>query len=248
MTATTTELDIWREAVAKIEARNGGPAAGDYSAEIAKEERAKAAAADALDDMAHAQGWGIKDPARAEAARQRATAADLRAQAAEHDLKAHKSYEECDTDGFVSQWASGLLAAQARLQAEIEEAGGRALFPALFDTAGNLVAAEHRQGQWGAYFALLDDKGRITGEWFTPSKSKDARRARAADAAKGYYFGYVMAPAKAELAGGNASCVTPIAVRTDGGYSADVEIVDNGQHNEFGPTLGRHYAIWGGLI
>ncbi|MFF3665425.1 hypothetical protein [Microtetraspora malaysiensis] len=176
------------------------------------------------------------------------TATALREQAIKHDQKALESFERCDTDGALSQWANGLLAAEARLQADIEENGGKALFPALFDLAGNLVRAKRMNGQWGTYWALLDERGRITGEWFTPSKSHDARRARKTDAAKGYYIGYVMAPAKAEIKGGSYASCNAVAVRTDDGYSEDVEIVDNGQHNEFTATLGRHYAIWGGLI
>ncbi|MEU9887976.1 hypothetical protein [Sphaerisporangium sp. NPDC051011] len=73
MSAYATELATWREITARLEAENG-PLPGSYRAEIAAAEAAKAAEADALDDKAHAQGWGIKDPARAEAARQRAEA------------------------------------------------------------------------------------------------------------------------------------------------------------------------------
>ncbi|MFC7591079.1 hypothetical protein ACFQYP_50845 [Nonomuraea antimicrobica] len=38
----------------------------------------------------------------------------------------------------------------------------------MFDLNGNLVRAKLMHGQWGAYFALLDEGGRITGQWFTP--------------------------------------------------------------------------------
>ncbi|MDX3100493.1 hypothetical protein [Nonomuraea angiospora] len=179
------------------------------------------------------------------------TATELREQAILDDQAAQDSFERCDTDGALSQWAHSMNAQEARLQADIEENGGRALFLALFDTAGNLVPAKRMDSQYskhGIYFALLDGNGRITGQWFTPSQSQDARRARKADAAKGFYVGYVMAPAKAELRGGNVCTVTAVAVRTDGGYSEDVEIVDNGQHDEFTFTLGRWYAVQGGLI
>ena len=177
-------------------------------------------------------------------------ATDLREQAAQHDRDAYNSRERCDTDGFVSQWASGLMAAQKRLQADLEEAGGRATFPALFDLAGNLVAAKRVQGEWGYYWLLLatdDPNGRRCG-WFGPSKAKDPRKARATDAAKGYYVGYVEAYAKAELAGGNVTCLSAIAVRTDGGFSRDVIVVDDGQHDEYGEVLGRWYAAHGGLL
>jgi hypothetical protein len=105
-------------------------------------------------------------------------------------------------------------------------------------------------GEWGPYFALLNDKGRITGVWFTPSKSKNARKARATDVAKGFYVGYVMAPAKAEIRGGSMFSCSAVAVRTDDGYSPEpeVEVVDNGQHDEYTWELGRWYAVQGGLI
>ncbi|MFC4060209.1 hypothetical protein ACFOWE_18040 [Planomonospora corallina] len=178
------------------------------------------------------------------------TATELRTQAAAHDRAAHESFERCDTDGALSQWSHGLLAAQARLQATIEENGGRALFPTLFDLTGNLVPAKQVQGEWGPYWVLLagdDPDGRTRG-WFGPSKAKKAQTARRADAAKGYYVGYVMAPAKAELRGGNIACVAPVAVRTDGGFSRDVIVVDDGQHDEYGEVLGRWYAIHGDLL
>ncbi|KAA9379666.1 hypothetical protein F5972_08415 [Microbispora cellulosiformans] len=176
------------------------------------------------------------------------TAEELRAQAAAEDAKAQRSYEDCDTDGFVSQWAHGVVAQELRLQASIEEAGGKALFPALFDTAGRLVPAKLMSGQWGVYFALLDERGRITGTWFTPSKAQDAKRARANDARKGYYVGYVMAPAQAEIRGTSTVSCAAYAVRTDGGYSPEAEVVDNGQHDQYTWELGRWYAVQGGLI
>ncbi|MEZ0076309.1 hypothetical protein [Planotetraspora sp. GP83] len=178
-------------------------------------------------------------------------AAELREQATAEDVKALQSFDRCDTDGALSQWAWGLTAAELRLQASIEEAGGKALFPALFDTAGRLVSAVLRHGEWGPYFALLDENGRIYGKWFTPSKWKDARRARAADAAKGFYVGYVMAPAKAEIRGGSLVSCSAVAVRTDDGFSTEaegVEIIDNGQHDEFTFQRGRWYAVQGGLV
>ncbi|GAA2657469.1 hypothetical protein [Nonomuraea recticatena] len=178
------------------------------------------------------------------------TATDLREQAAQHDREAYRSFEQSGNDGFMSQWASGLMAAEKRLQADIDDNGGRAMFPALFDTDGNLVPAIRVLGEWGYYWALLatdDPNGRRRG-WFGPSKAKKAQTARANDAAKGYYVGYVMAPAKAELRGGNASSLSAVPVRTDGGFSRDVIVVDDGQHNEYGETLGRWYAIHGGLI
>jgi hypothetical protein len=56
------------------------------------------------------------------------TATELRQQAAAHEADARESFERCDTDGFLSQWASGINASVARKQASIVEAGGVATF------------------------------------------------------------------------------------------------------------------------
>jgi hypothetical protein len=51
----------------------------------------------------------------------------------------HESFERSDTDGFPSQWASGLTAQWHRLATEIADLGGRHEFPALFDGEGHLA-------------------------------------------------------------------------------------------------------------
>lgn len=56
------------------------------------------------------------------------TAAEFRSQAAAHHAEAAASFERCDTDGFLSQWASGLNGRLATTKAEIAEAGGTAIF------------------------------------------------------------------------------------------------------------------------
>lgn len=56
------------------------------------------------------------------------TAAELREQAAAHRAEAAASWERSDTDGCLSQWASGINARLADAQAEIAENGGMATF------------------------------------------------------------------------------------------------------------------------
>lgn len=58
----------------------------------------------------------------------KATAAELRARAAAERQEARDSFERCDTDGFLSQWASGINARMYERQAEIAENGGMATF------------------------------------------------------------------------------------------------------------------------
>ncbi len=50
------------------------------------------------------------------------------------------SFERCDTDGFVSQWAHGMTAEKNRHEIEILKNGGCAQFPVLCDAAGNVIA------------------------------------------------------------------------------------------------------------
>lgn len=56
------------------------------------------------------------------------TADDFRAEAAAHRQEAADSFERCDTDGFLSQWASGINARLADAKARIAESGGKASF------------------------------------------------------------------------------------------------------------------------
>lgn len=173
----------------------------------------------------------------------------LRDEATRHDMDAHESFERSDTDGFMSQWASSVTAAQKRLEAEIIENGGKAMFPALFDLDGNLVPAKlvyiqrFKNSAWGL-LPDADPRGRFVG-WFNPSRASKPGRARHSDAFKNFYVGYVMAPATAELRGGNVATVTAVAVRTDGGFSPDAEIVDNGHGDT---DVHRWYDIQDGTI
>lgn len=160
------------------------------------------------------------------------TPADLRAQAAESDRRAAESFDRCDTDGFVSQWANGITSRQLRLQADILEAGGVAEFPALFDLDGNLVAAKLVDGRYGQSWCLLatDDADSFAIGWFSPSHARKGERRLRTDRAKGFTEGTVKAPAKAGIAAsgtGLAGAVTAhvTVYRADGGFSRDAEIV-----------------------
>jgi hypothetical protein len=168
----------------------------------------------------------VETPASTEAPQ---TEADrLRAQARQCEADAYESFKRSGNDGFMSQWASGKMASLHRLEADLAEAGGRADFRGLFDLEGNLVRAVRFDGRWGWFWKLLDERGRCVG-YFNESKAKSQERRVAANAKKGYYVGTVRVAARAELAGGNVSCVMPITVREDDGWSPDAEIIDNGQ-------------------
>lgn len=139
----------------------------------------------------------------------RSKAEELRESAARHESDARESFERCDTDGFVSQWASGLNAQRDRCEADIQEAGGVATFGryALEDLDGNRVAAKLIRGKFGPCWALLDSTGEFTGEFV----GAHPRRASTLER-KGYReaVDYFVAEAVADLWGTNATNVQVI--------------------------------------
>lgn len=167
------------------------------------------------------------------------TADEYRAKARSYDQEAWDSFERSDTDGFLSQWASGITARECLMKADLAEQGWMAKFPALFDLDGNIVPAVFVAGNYGMSWRLLDPTcweqcwERTIG-WFTPSRAENDARRVANNAKKGYYVGTVKAPADAKIMGsgrglaGAASCYVGI-YRTDRGYSPDVVIIDNGK-------------------
>lgn len=104
------------------------------------------------------------------------------------------------------------------------------MFPALFDLAGNLVAARQCTTRFGAVWGVLltdDPESRIV-KWFKESVAVSGALARRHDARKGYYVGYVLAHAKTGIGRDRV----PIPIRADQGFSRDVTIVDNGQEKD----------------
>ena len=68
------------------------------------------------------------------------------------------SWERSDTDGFLSQWASGIGADRDANQRTIHENGGCALLSILVDReTGTRVEAWQGKGEWGSYWKLKSD-------------------------------------------------------------------------------------------
>lgn len=169
------------------------------------------------------------------------TAAEYRDKARQHERDAIDSFDRCDTDGFVSQWASGVMAQEARLNAHLAEHGGTDDFAALFDLDGNLVAAKLIDGQYGLCWGLLesdDPSSRIT-RFIGAFPRRASTMAR-----KGFYEGTVRCAAHVVVRGSGtglsgALTVRPYTTRNDRGFSRDVQIIDNG-HGEKPKRPGWH--------
>jgi hypothetical protein len=148
------------------------------------------------------------------------TSQQLLESAAAKEAEAAASFERCDTDGFLSQWALGIGAAKDRMEADLLEAGGVHEFPALFDLQGNWVRAKLIEGKYGTCWMLLDEAGEPTGK-FVGAFPKQRKTLEA----KGYMEGYVIRPARVVLSGGNYGNVFPVRIAADKPYQQPISIV-----------------------
>lgn len=125
-------------------------------------------------------------------------AKQLREASSHKAQEAVDSFERCDTDGFLSQWASSLNSQLDRTNAEILEAGGVSEFDAVFDLQGNYQPAVLIDTRFGKAWSLTDSNGKF----LNPPVFLPTRPARASTIKKkGYTIGSVIRKAHAKLAG-----------------------------------------------
>lgn len=162
--------------------------------------------------------------------------AKLRAAAATAEKQKQESYERSDTDGFMSQWASGLSAQESLMKAELEENAGKAEFTALFDRDGNMVPAkliDTKYGQaWAVYTDPNDSSSKFTGVFINESSSDNPKTQAAALARKGYTLGRVKAPAYVAMSGNNTASVRPSIFRSGKDIFNECEIVTKNVYEE----------------
>ncbi len=85
-----------------------------------------------------------------------------------------ESFERSDTDGFLSQWASGLSGGLERTRAGIKENGGVFRFAALFE-GNRRVKAKQVDTKFGPAWVLHEDEADLIerrGKIFLPFGSK----------------------------------------------------------------------------
>lgn len=126
------------------------------------------------------------------------TADELREEANKIDRRVAESFERCDTDGFVSQWAGGLTADLRRLEALLVESDGLWEFEVLTDLDGNIIPAKKIDGRFGECWAILDSwdwSASFTGQ-FVSVAVRQSTYVR-----KGFRTAIANAPAKAKIIG-----------------------------------------------
>jgi hypothetical protein len=157
------------------------------------------------------------------------TAEEMAAAVAAADAKKQRdaqeaidSFERCDTDGFLSQWASGICSREASLWADILRNGGKAEFPALFNLAGERVRAKLFAGKFGTCWMFCDANDKPTGKFITAFPAREATMRK-----KGYVEGVEMVFAGARIAGsgrGLSGTAWAEKYRRDNGYPADAKV------------------------
>jgi hypothetical protein len=128
-----------------------------------------------------------------------------------------ESFQRCDTDGFVSQWASGLTAREQRAKAKVLRQGGTDTFLGLFDRAtGQRLPAKVISTRFGSRWMLCDPTtGKATGV-FLPMGERSRKLKKL-----GYEEREEVAKAAVRLTGsgrGLSGTAWVEVYRTDGGW------------------------------
>ena len=149
------------------------------------------------------------------------TAQTKRDEAAKLRQQAHDSFDRCDTDGFLSQWASNLNARLKEHEAELIENGGRDVFPGLYEKEGRRIAAKFISGQYGFVWLLRDDEAEKFGRRFIPASEKSKVRKTL-----GMVIRREKVPARAKISGkgkglSGAACCQVITYRTGDEWGLD---------------------------
>lgn len=153
------------------------------------------------------------------------TAEQWREQARQSAERRAESWERSDTDGFMSQWASGLMSLEYELCADLAEAGGLTTTTALFDAETGEVASTHlHDGQWGMAWVLNDAAAAKAGKRFiAESKAATTQKRHAAMVKKGYTVGVVRVKGHVAMRGANTTSVRPHTL-------ADIDALKAGEY------------------
>lgn len=142
-------------------------------------------------------------------------AEDLRREAQAHEAAAQESFDRCDTDGFLSQWAHGINAELARTKAEIADNGGVMPFEVLME-GERRVDAKLIDGKFGAVWLLSDEEETRFGRRFIPFAGSGKSRVQKQ---LGLREDWEDAPAAAKITGrrtGLSGNAWVVVFRTDG--------------------------------
>lgn len=138
--------------------------------------------------------WGdVMDLSRDE---MESLATRLEQQAKENRERAQESFDRCDTDGFLSQWASNISADLRDLQKELLRKGCRERFAGVTTLEGVLLQARRVQTQFGTKWVV--DHPKHGAVWFDMYAARESTFTK-----KGLRPIWYEAPAWAVISDGN---------------------------------------------
>lgn len=133
-----------------------------------------------------------------------AMAESLRASMKAQYDAAVKSFERCDTDGFLSQWASRMTGDADGAAVELCKARGLTTVSVLLDIeTGEIASTHHKWGDFGPFWVLNDAAAEKSGKRFV-NESQAQRKATFLKnmAAKGFKVGTAEVRAEVKIVGG----------------------------------------------
>ena len=104
------------------------------------------------------------------------TAEQWREEARRCRQESYDSFERCDTDGFLSQWANDTMASRYSYCADVAENGGVLAQPALFKDGELVAEARNVKGRFGYTWVFDDENGNPV--WLNESKAQKAEKRR----------------------------------------------------------------------
>jgi hypothetical protein len=133
--------------------------------------------------------------------------------------EAYESFERCDTDGALSQWASGISRDKYMLMAQLADNGWISTFRCLFTLDGQWVPSVEIEGKWGLRWMVLDESGKTLE--FVPYHP--ARRSTLAN--RGYTEGLAVWSAQVRTVGRDMMSVQAAIVKNAAHLEPPQEII-----------------------
>lgn len=124
------------------------------------------------------------------------------------------SFERCDTDGFLSQWASGVTSHADEMAAQLARDHGLGTFAVLLNLDGTIASVHRGTNQFGTFWVLNDAAAQRFGKRFVnePDCKTNAREIASLER-RGFRIGTMRARGRVKMGGGGTGLAGALNVR-----------------------------------